>query len=195
MKKVLSLLLALVMCLSLCACGGDASGGGIGGGTTTYKIYDTASTDAVEVKLKSVSYEDEYYIKGKSDAVPANGYTFVVIEFSVKNIGKTDLDYFPLPSGNYTYIPGAIVCVDYNDGYTFWLDDVKGKNGVTYDENDLYTNYPTLNELKPLGETATYKVAICVPYEVVDNTEAPLLIKFYLVKANGRSEVITYTIR
>ena len=63
-----------------------------------------------------------------------------------------------------------------------------GKNELTY-------NYPSLDKLSPLGEAKTYRVAICVPDEVVNNTDAPLLIKFYLVKSNGNSETVTYKIR
>lgn len=187
MKKFLALLLSVLLCFSLCACskGTDTQN------TTnpTNKIGDTAGTDAVEVKLNGVSYKDEYVT-----VTPQSGYSFVVVNFSLKNVGKTDLSYFHIPNGS-TYIPGKIVSVDYNNGYTFMLDDVKGASGTVYSENDFYTNYPNLNELKPLGEGATYKVAICVPDEVIDNTEAPLLIKFFLVNSNRASEVVTYTIR
>lgn len=195
MKKFLALLLSGLLCFSLCACdkGNDTPN------TTNpvqeiNKIGDTIGTDAVEVKLKEVSYKDEYVTDEYITVTPKSGYSFVVVNFSLKNVGKTDLTYFHIPNGS-TYIPGKIVSVDYNDGYTFMLDDVTVESGVVYSETNFYTNYPTLDKLKPLGEGATYEVAICVPDEVIENTEAPLLIKFFLVNSNRASEVVTYTIR
>ena len=61
MKKVLSLILALVLCLSLCACGSSSK---------TYLIGETVSTDifsftldaaALTIALNNVT-NDDYYL-------------------------------------------------------------------------------------------------------------------------------------
>ncbi len=178
MKKIVALLLAAVMCLSFVACGGS----------TEYQVGDTFGTDAVELKLINASFGDEYYIKEEGVIrAPNEGQTFILIDFSLKNIGKTKLGYFPTADKKDTYIPGAIVTVDYNDGYTYSID--------SFNTTGYCTQNPTLNNLEPLAEAATYSAYISVPKEVAENTDAPLLVKFHLVNSSGRGEVVTYSIR
>lgn len=174
MKKILSLVLVLAMCLSLCACGG----------ANYFALGETASTDAVELTLNEVSFGKEQYVNGRN-IVSENGKTFMFINFTMKNIGKATLDYFPTANDKYTYVPSAIVSVDYNGGYTYFVD-----NFIDYS-----TSSPALNELEPLGEAATYTVIISVPDEVAENTQAPLLVNFNLVNSKSKGEVVSYTIR
>ena len=201
MKKALSLLLALVMCLSLCACGGDKTNetsNKASNETTTppteeviqNKIGDAVSTDIVEVILTNVTYEARF-----NDVTPKDGYSFVVIEFSMKNVGKNDLKHFPSVNGGSSVIPGSIVWVDYNDGYTFAFDDVVGKDGQNYDDSCFDFPNTYISDLKPLSDAVAFKIAICVPNEVVENTAAPLAIKFNLMNAAGETEVASYTVR
>ena len=178
MKRIVALFLAAVICLGFSACGGS----------TELEVGNTFGTDAVELKLISASFGDEYYVKEEGVIrAPNEGQTFILISFSLKNIGKTKLDYFPTINNKHTYIPGAIVSVDYNNGYTYSIDD--------FNINGYCTQSPTLNNLEPLSEAAIYSACISVPKEVAENTEAPLRINFNLVNANGRGEVVTYSIR
>ena len=214
MKKIITLLLVLVMVLSLCACGGekasettnktsddtgsieeiDAESEGETEATEAEQIInnigDTVSTDIVEATLIDVSFEDTYLV------TPKDGYSFVIVDFSMKNIGKNNFGMFIGNGGNKTKLPSSLVAIDYNDGYTFICDDVEEKNGSIADDSCFcHPNNAYVDDLKPFGEGETYKVAICVPNEVVENTEAPLLIKLYLMNSQYESEVAVYSVR
>lgn len=201
MRKLMALILAATMALSLCACGGSDT-------STTPKteaqeesepvveaksIGDTISTDAVEVSLLDVSYE-AVYLGG--EIIPKEGHSFVVVEFSLKNVGKVELGMFPSVKGGTSSTPRDIVCVDYDDGYTFTVDDVEGNNGENY-VKDFFVEPSNvyLSALKPLEDAKTFKVAICVPNEVVENTDAPLLVKFNLLNAEETLETAIFSAR
>ena len=49
--------------------------------------------------------------------------------------------------------------------------------------------------MKPLSDEVTYQVAICVPNEVVDNTDASLLVKINLVNSDGEKVIAVYSVR
>ena len=70
MKKVLSLILALVMCLSLCACGGTSNG-------TEPTITEPTITEPTEKELKDLvvgTWIREYTFDGKSFVTTINIY-------------------------------------------------------------------------------------------------------------------------
>ena len=202
MKKKLVLLLATLMCISLCACGrSESSTNEVSVENTTKtdekeitenEIGDTVSTDVAEVVLLNVSYEDTYGI-----VTPKEGYSFVVVDFSLKNIGKTNLAPFPTQGQGKSYVLGDIVSVDYNNGYTFFVDNVEGKDGSTYNESSMKKTSDDLliSDLKPLSDAATAQAAICVPNEVVENTNTPLLIKINLLNSEGEKVTAVYSIR
>lgn len=212
MKKTLALILAIALCLSLCACSGnggqETTATTEGSSETTaattattaapteaapamYQIGDTARTDIVEVVLNDVSFADTYSV-----CTAQEGYTFIVVNYSIKNIGKTELGFFPTFHRSRSIIPSSIVGVDYNDGYIFYVDDVVGSDGQTYyysvfadpDDTDL-------DDLKPLSEAVTFEAAICVPNQVIEDTAAPLLIKFNLLNEAGETVVAIFSIR
>jgi hypothetical protein len=184
MKKFSPVVFILVLCLSLCSCAENS-------GKRTYKIYDTAGTDAVEIKLNNVSFEKEHYVSYQNTTVSAqSGHTFVIIDFSLKNIGKEKLGYFRTVYKDYTYLPSSIVSIDYNDGYTYVVDETADSYNFS-----LCYDYPTLDMLEPLGSAEMYTTVISVPDEVVENTDASLFINFHLDNSKGRTEIVTYTIR
>lgn len=212
MKKALSFLLALVMCLSLCACGGDENKTTEPESTipeatvppTTeappviYKIGDEISTDAMKVVLLNVEFADKYFNHLNMVCDPVDdAYTFLVVEFSVQNIGKTNFGGFSSPNGGKTTEIGDMVAVNYDDGYIFGADDVNCYNyGIVFDSQLMsYTGVKTINNLKPLSEATTAKVAIIVPNQVKENTDAPLCIRFLLQNSNGDEVEVLYTIR
>ena len=204
MKKTLSLLLALVLCLSLCACGSDIDSTSSDTPTesdvtieneevvedepTTYKVGDTVSSDIMEVKLISVSYTEEYNDYSFEDG------SFVVVKFSLKNIGKNTLSFLTGINGGESKIPAFSLAVDYNDGYTFTLDDIETPSvDISYEL--FYSPEVFTDELKPLSDAVTYTVAIFVPNEVIDNTEAPLAIRYDLMNSADEVESAYFTIR
>ena len=90
MKKVISLLLALVMCLSLCACGGSDK-------TGANELGEMVSTDILELTIHDAALS--YY--ATADAAPAEnsgvyvaskGSTLVCLEFTLTNTYRTSLD-------------------------------------------------------------------------------------------------------
>ena len=98
MKKVLSAFLALVLCLSLCACGGGASKG-------AYHLGDTVSTDIFEFTLDEATFAyalnnvkgENFFAPKQYDAandkknpyVADTGETLIAIKYTVTNKGRT----------------------------------------------------------------------------------------------------------
>lgn len=183
MKKVLALVLALVLVLSLAACGGV----GKSADSTVHSIGDTVKTDVAEVVVKNVSFVDTF-----NDCVSDSDHQYVSVTFSFKNIGKTTISQIDISNG-FTAFVYEIPFVDYNNGYCFYVGDVKA-SGHNYDKS-LYGDERTLvDDLEPLSEAKSFTSAIYVPNEVAENTSAPLLIKIYVPKSKG-SEVFTYKVR
>lgn len=189
MKKMCILILSVVMGISLCACGKTTTAEK---GIVSNEIGDAVSTDAAELVLLNVSYEDTF-----GSVTPKEGYSFVVVDYTLKNIGKTDFGYFLTATGGRSMCMESIVSIDYNDGYIFYVDDVEGADGKNYDKNYMYqmSDYLYIRDLKPLSDAVTVQAAICVPNEVIENTDAPLLIKFNLLNANEEDVTAVYSIR
>lgn len=83
MKRVLSIVLALIMCLSLCAC--VSSGGGDKGKDNSkvkevYGVGETAEFDDLSVTLLGVSES-----KGSSFYSPDDGMVYLICEFEIAN--------------------------------------------------------------------------------------------------------------
>ena len=203
MKKYVALLLAVVCCMLFCACHNEAERNEtneesaitevtepIETEPAVYQVGDTAGTDIAEVSLLDIAYADEY-----SGCDPGDGYSFVVAAYSLKNIGKQDFGYFPsYPHGNnqgLTNLPGEIMWVDYNDGFVFAIGDV-GRYDISCFQSPCDAK---LEDFKPLSEETIMVVAVCVPNEVVDNTEAPLHICFNLEDSSGKVETVTFAAR
>lgn len=56
MKKIIAMILALTMCLSLCACGAENNQAAVTDESKTYSLNETASTDVVEFTLTRFEY-------------------------------------------------------------------------------------------------------------------------------------------
>ena len=96
MKKILSLIVACVLLLSLCACGSEPTLVGSNGGDNNssaetnkdkvFKVGDTVSLKDVEVTFIGITEnEGSEYIK------PADGKVFVLCEFEISNKSDEDL--------------------------------------------------------------------------------------------------------
>lgn len=101
MKKAISLLLALVICLSLCACGGsNETGANERGGsdeTGANELGEMVSTDILELTIHDAVLS--YY--ATADAVPTDnsgayvaskGSTLVCLDFTLTNTDRASLD-------------------------------------------------------------------------------------------------------
>ncbi len=175
MKNLLMLVLATIMCVSLCACGG--------GEKKVYAVGKMVSTDCVELTLESFEFAETYNSIGMPD-----GDIFAVLNLTVKNIGKTELSHFETVDGNsYSLMYSGIPCIEYGDGYLFSYDDMLGSL-------DLCSTDLTLGDLKPLSDGMTVEVAIIIPSEVKNNEDNPLLVKMAVPASKG-TEIFTYTIR
>ncbi len=197
MKKFISLLLACVFCIALCSCGEEnivdepIADEPIADVPTTYKIGEAASNDTAEVVLVDVSYKDEYSSFGTDDE-----HTFVVVTYTLKNVGKTTFGYFPIyPNDGVvknTKRPAEILWVDYNDGYVFAAEDPGDPYDVTYFQSPRDAD---ITNHAPLSKEAVYEVAIVVPDEVIENTEAPLNICFNVLNSAKQKETFTFSVR
>ena len=191
MKKVLSVLLALILCLSLCACASNAKS------EKVYEVGEMVSTDAAQVILNSYSFEDSY----NSIKLGQNGFDegyFVILKFSIKNTGKTNLQNPVLPDRWSNGYFAEMVCMEYNDGYLFYCEPIS--NGIqNWSIENFYSPYNiNISDIKPLSDAIDVETAIYVPKEVVDKTAAPLFAKIAVPDSKGGhygTEIFTYKIR
>ena len=191
MKKWIALLLALVMCLALCACGGGEETAQQGGGAATdglYQIGDTAEGEQFSFTLEAV--QNVKYIAGgrlnhatnsatgketldRQDVVPNDGYAILRVQFKVDYSGKEKKEVNLKDS----------ITLDFDDGYTFnaisWnapMPTTQDKYSGYFDFNDDGDLRITIND--PLGYKAESKtIYIFVNTEVVDQIDKPLVLK------------------
>ena len=209
MKKALSLILALVLCLSLCACGGNntpekTDTSEIG----TFEVGTAVRTEVAEFTLTEAtdgvrSALQVLYVAGdigqeylSEDITLADlpediitllhnkhlTYSLMMLTFTIKNIGKDTLnDFVSFPEqGGQSRRLDDLVRINYNDGYLFNAGDRIGA-GVL--------------DMAPLSPATEYDVTINVPEEVLLNTDAPLLVEVALPNGDGNTTIFTYKIR
>lgn len=201
MRTTISLLLALVMCLSLCACGDGKVTSTTEAPTTETQapttesttepiviltVGETASTKVLEFTLDSFTFTDKLDTSGDENyltpieehahitRVPKEGKTFVSFSFSIKNIGKEELSTLAF----------STMKLVYSDGYTFEIDP---NNGVVRTDDSYYTRNGRTGFLSPevLAEAQTYRGYFEVPLEVTENVDAPLLFTVELQMDEG----------
>lgn len=209
MKKTISLLLALVLCLSLCACGGGAAAE-----TPTTEATQPATTEATEPPTEAVSIAAmgeklsgdnlEITVKslefaellGKDNTTrvferdvswdkPGDGKVFSIIKFDYTNLAKEEVDM----------VRDVKITVDYKDGYEF----------VSFDESKAYIFEDDINgvfrqccldtggyvmNLSPLT-SGSFFIAIPVAEIVSTDTEAPIKIKVdYGTNIKGGASIV-----
>ena len=194
MKKAISLLLALVMCLSLCACGG--------GNDAPNTPETTEATQAPTAEATEVSTEPETIelVIGETYSFPAFDITITGFDFTEKatfpdggsfslrpqdGYVTANLYYAVKYTGKATYYSSYLspFYIDYNDGYMFNLETF-----YYYDSGvDAWLNS---GDIDPLTPEFPCKACFFVPLEVSENTDAPLFVKFMI----GDTEAI-YTVR
>ena len=210
MKKLLGALLVAIMIAMVTACGASENtessaekdveatveSNSNEDDSSYYSVGESASNDCVEITLNSVEFESSR-LEAASTIIPEDGQKFVTIEFTIRNIGKTELGYFKKPGGNSKQIKD-MPYVDYNDGYTFMISDVDAADGKTYMTMMGFFFDPNegnlTSDLKVLGEALVCTGSIVVPEEVVTNEDAPLLIGFNVPTENDEGQIV-YKIR
>ena len=183
MKKIISLLLVLALCLSLCACDSGVEEPIISETEPSATAYTDASAETeaeepafqqtvlqlnetiamgdleltiIDVQLMDSSGYSVYYSTGARHY----GGPSVVVIYSLKNIGKLS-----------AYPPTGLLQLNYADGYTFLHDVyINGRDSDIYAHGGV--NLP--EELEILSPEQYYLEAFTVPQEVLDNTEEPL---------------------
>lgn len=182
MKKYIAVLLAFVMCLSLCACGAEKTPGSAG--SSELKVGDTAAGQLFDVTIHSVEpvdgiengfvrhiwnpVEETTY----QDITAEEGYTIIKITYSYSYNGK-ETGYF-----------GFDLTLDYDNGYTFdgfgghALPAIDSGTKIGFEEYYDTGTLDTFTIDDPLtfegGEAVKY---IIVNNEVLSNTDKAFVLK------------------
>ena len=184
MKKTLSLILALVLCLGLCACGGGEKETTPSETTVPEATVPptTEKPQKIELYLNEAitlgDYEftitDVEFVKSYSTSLShystGDGYYYIKVDYLVKNISKTT-----------KWTPIKCLTVDYDDGYIFEI--FKSYRDVA--QYDGGAENPA--EMAPLSGSVDCRAYIPVPEEVY-TSEKPLSIIVRLSDGDGTVE-------
>lgn len=183
MKKKLLLMLATLMCVSLCACGGSNKKGEIG---ETY-----TSNDGIEFTLNSIEFtdamdnwggaNDNYWKPLPKDAnrnqlanavVPkSKDETICVISFTAKSVSKNDR------------VIDEIGTLNYDNGYTY------SEGGLSYrvSAEGVWCDIPGGLNLEKLKENSyEFRAYMVVPKVLATETDKPLTYELFGVKYDLR---------
>lgn len=190
MKKLLALLLAVILCFALVACGENKNEYPIGSTLTTSVVSFSLTRFEYAERLKNATFQtgktpDPEYLLPTEEKQSNNpfaaddGKVMISFSYTVKNTSKEKIT-FPVDLG---------IVADYNDGYEFEasVDLIKGNYVILSDTTSL----------DPLSEVCEGRGYIEVPKEVMDNESASLYIKISLPDdSNGeKTTEFTYKIR
>lgn len=175
MKKALTLILTLVLCLSLCACGGsknvnlgDTVKKGIAQITikdiqmanTNYVIANNTSDNFLSpIAEDDLQLDDNYIKSAKEDEAP------IVITMVIENVGKNDLTIHP-----FDYV------INYDKGNKYSADTC-----YVQVENTGWTKFDSANPLKlekAISGATEIRIAVWVPNVIIDST-ASLTLDFH----------------
>lgn len=175
MKKWLSIVLALSLCLSLCACSIDLSGTENDSPTVQQAEFgDVVMMGDMELVMSGdiltatqvnsdTSCHNAFMTTdlsvGNSVDIASDGYILVVISYTIKNVGKEKTVFAELAGLNY------------NDGYIY---DAKEQYFSMSDPTYSWTLFTSSGVYVNPLTTLECKAYLSVPEEVFSNTEAPL---------------------
>ena len=182
MKKVISLLLALVMCLSLVACGGSAK--------ETYHLGDTVSTDIFDFTLDEAAFAyalnntkgENYFAPKEYDAekdsdnpyVAPTGKTMIAITYTVTNTGRTTSQLYK----------GGLFTAKY---------DGKAYPSVPIGVLTLNASDKSDNVLVEAGASETNRGYAEIDVDVANLTDS-FTITVQIPNSSGKTEKFTYSI-
>ena len=171
MKKATSLILALMMCLSLCACGGSKNvelGKSVEKGVGKITITDVQLADTCYVKANKTS-DDFLTPIAKDDLQLGDNFVkstseddgVIVITMIVENVGKSDWNVKP-----FDYV------INYDNGNKYSSD-----SGYALTSNG-WSKFKTLALEKVTSGETEVKIAVWVPNVIIDST-ASLTLDFH----------------
>ena len=215
MKKALSLILALVLCLSLCACGGDKANKTPNATTAT----PTSETETFEVGTTVRTEVAEFTLTEVNDGVRSALQVLFVAgdigqEYLSEDITLADLPEDIIALLRNKQLTYSLMMLTFtiknigkdtlNDfvsfpdqgGQTRVLDDLVR---INYNDGYIFKAGDRIGagylDMEPLSPATEYDVTINVPEEVLLNTDAPLLVEVALPDGNGNTTIFTYKIR
>jgi hypothetical protein len=172
MKKLITLLLALAMLLSLTACG-----------SKTVKMGETVKKGIAEITITDIQVANTNYLEGntasddflypiKKDDLDIGDQIIkaadeatapVVISLIVKNVGKSDLSIYPFD-----------FVVNYDDGNEYYSKKCYAKT-----ESSGWTDLEKVTLEKVTSGAVEIRIAVWVPNKVVEDTTSPLELDFH----------------
>lgn len=205
MKKVLALVMALVLVLSLAACGGL--------GKTikqTVSLGKTVSTDIVDFTLEKAKLS--YYASASSTnyAEPINksdggifsaakGRVYVCMTFTIKNKDRDHLDVGDSFSNWKMMFTVSYKGKDYPVN-GFDLNDKDGREGlnfsdsvVSYNGGKTFNKNGTLNLIVEEGRTATVRVLGVAKFDP-ENLNDPFKLTVNIPNSNDKNDYYTYEV-
>ena len=157
MKKVMSLILAITLMLSLSACGGSSAEYG-----ETLKYANNGEFIVNDITL----YNQEALIEAGYLAMVStlsDEEGVIMVDFTMENTGKVDFT-----------VDANKVVVDYNDGVKYEADLLYHNSDGEYE----YCQYGYELE-KVTSEAENFMVVIPVPLKVIEDTENKLSVEVY----------------
>ena len=217
MKKTLSMLLALVLCLSLCACGGGKSSADTSTteepGVTEYALGETFGTDNVECivtgikwvtpeEFDTIAERTQYSVDGESVYMIDTELLFPECVGAFGNLGgiksKISDQYFLLVTFSLQNCGKEVVTYTEKPSGTGYSLIPYGTFEVIYDDGYVFgcgTESGFTTTLAVLGDAIKTLGGCMVPSQVYENTDKPLKIKVMLPNSNGETEEFFVSVR
>lgn len=210
MKKIIALLLAVVMCFSISACGSESStpeapeepaeeSQAAPENSAVYALGDSVETDILKITLNNAELAIKldtttamnYFTADTYDPdkdvgehyVANKGHTYVVIEYLAENLDRGSVQF----DGVFT---DHFLTVEYNgETYTGETEyGARSENGYEWEE------YDALGVLLTAGTSEYYRCYIDIPVEANDLADDFDLI-FSLPKSDGTTEDYRYAVK
>lgn len=220
MKKLIALFLAMVMCLSLAACGNEPTNSGnpqADNGTTApneniqyYKLGDTVSTDIFEftlnaaeftIALNNVNDDDRYTPKAynpQDDAdnpyVAPVGHTYAAFSYTVSNLNRASCEFHNGSFATVKYDGKTYNSLEEGAYFLYADKQIMDTNGnlKTEKAGEWYNN-PGRNFLLMVGEKTTRRACIDIAADIKDLT-ADVEITFAVPNSDGKKTEFTYLV-
>lgn len=204
LKKIISLVLVIVLCLSFAACGIS------GGSTTYYKLGDTVSTDIFEFTLNAAEFtvalnninDDNRYTPKEYDPeedddnpyVAPVGHTYAAFSYTVTNLNRASSEFHTGSFASVEYENKKYSAMDEGAYFQYEQEQYMDVNGSlkTKKAGEWYSD-PGNNLLLLTGEKETRRARIDIEAEIKDLT-ADVKITFKIPNSEGKTEDFTYLV-
>lgn len=192
MKKLITLLLIFIICISLCACDG---------GSNTLAIGETATTDLWEIQVNSVDYgiklsdvvnsADRYLPNEKGSIVSSNGHSFITISYSIKNLDRASQN-IPNFKQKIKYKTSTVKPEKSAYYGEMYIPNGKFVPGTTVQQTSRSNGYGDLKELSG-EETTLGRFYVDIPIEETLNDNVK--IYFTIPNSKGKDKQFAYEIK